>query len=144
MVDSEGTNGGGNRLADSVHLGLPAGGPCATLARAAAVAMGQQAGFGRAVLGPLSLAVDEALILLLPATSAGVDLTITVAPGALGLTLAARRPRAPLDPSAAARFTEVVGDLVTTAGVDQGSGVIELTVTRPQLPTPTSTPGPTP
>lgn len=128
---------GEDRPVDQVHLALPVGGPCAALARATAVSLGQQAGFGRATLGPLSLAVDEALILLLPATSEGVDLTLAVESGELSLTLTARHPQAPLDPDAAARFAGVVGDLVTTASVERTSGVVELTVSRRQPPTPT-------
>jgi len=117
---------------DHVHLRLPADGPAASLARAAATTLGRQAGFGRGVLGPLTLAVDEALVLLLPSTAVGVDLDALVTPGRLQLTLRARAPHATPDREASERFDDVVAGLVTSASLDRTGGVVRLDITAPR------------
>lgn len=111
-----------------VHLALPAGGPCATLARTAVVALGRQSGFGRTTLGALAHAIDEALVLVLPTTDEGVDLEVVVRPGALRVSVAGRRPRVGLEPVAVTRFAEVVSDLVASVDVDGDAVVVRLEV----------------
>lgn len=117
-----------DRRWDHVRLALPPGGPAAALARAATVTLGRQAGFGRTVIGALTLAVDEALVLVLPVTDSGVDLDVNVGAGALRLTVTPRHPHTPPDPVALARFDDVVADLVGSATIDPTSGAVRLEV----------------
>lgn len=92
------------------------------------VTLGRQAGFGRSLLGALTLAVDETLVLVLPTTNDGVDLDVAVGAGTLSVVVAARQPHAPLDPSAVTRFDDVVADLVTSVAVERATGVVGLEV----------------
>ena len=94
-------------------------------------AMGQRAGFGRTVLGALAIAVDEALILVLPSTGSGVDLELVATHRALSVTIAARSPQSPLDPAATARFGEVVGDLIANVDADASTASVRLEVALP-------------
>lgn len=93
--------------------------------------MGRRAGLRRAALGALALAVDEALVLVLPTTRVGIDLEVSVAAGTLRITITPRRPHALPDTAAAARFADVVADLVTTAEVGEPTGVVRLGVAEP-------------
>ena len=97
--------------------------------------LGRQAGFGRAVLGAVTLAVDEALVLVLPMTTGGVDLDVMVSDGALTIIISPRHPDTTPDPGAVARFEDVVADLVTSATVDRGSGVVSFEVRTSPAPT---------
>ncbi len=113
---------------ERVRLALPPGGPAAALARAAAVTLGRQAGFGRTTIGNLTLAVDETLVLVLPTTEDGIDLEVVVGDGTLAIVASSRRPATALDPRAVARFNDVVDDLVSSASVDRTNGVVVLEV----------------
>lgn len=117
--------------AEVVRLGLPTDGPCAPLARAAAVAMGRRAGLRRTALGALALAVDEALVLVLPTTGDGIDLEASVAAGTLRITVTPRHPHTLPDPGAVARFDDVVAGLVTAADAGGPTGVVRLEVAEP-------------
>lgn len=90
--------------------------------------MGARAGFGRALLGALSLAVDQALVVVLPTTDDGVDLHVALLGDGLSLTIVPRNPHTPPGPEDAERFAALTGDLVAEATLNPATGEIGLRV----------------
>lgn len=95
--------------------------------------MGLRLGLRREALGALTLAMDEALVLVLPTTNDGVDITFAATggddtPAGLTVTVGPRNATRPPDPAACDRLGEILSGIVNDLDVDPTSGLVRLVI----------------
>lgn len=120
---------------DQIRLDFPARGEYGRIARTAAATLARRLGFDAEASGHMSLAVDEAVILLLKARGEDGKVRVLFEPSSDALVIhmwhVGGDTDASVDQEALARFRAIAGQTVDDFDVDEQGCRIRLSKTRP-------------